>query len=235
VLDAGNALIGEWVSLSSDGKVTVEGMNAMGYDAMSIGVMDGVKGLDVLLARRDEAAFPMLSANLTYLDDDTLVLEPYAILVRDGVRFGLLGLTEPEFPMGSGLTTRVAVGDATEAAARYVPELRAQADLVIVLSSLGKDADEALAAAVQGIDVIVGSKSAILMQEPVRVGNTLIVQQGYLGEWLGLLRVRYDAQGILDVATAQPLTLGPDYPDDPSLAALVARYKGLYPTPTPSN
>lgn len=232
-LDAGSSLLGAWVSLASDGKITVEAMNAMGYDAMGIGLMDGIKGLDVLLARRDEAAFPVLSANLVYVDGEALVLEPYAVVVRDGVRFGLLGLTDAEFAQGPGLATAVTVRDATAAAAEYVPAVRALADVVIVLSSLGNEADQALAAAVPGIDVIVGSKSAILMQEPERVGDTLIVQQGYLGEWLGVLHARYGADGSLEEATVRAQALGPVYADDPALAALVAKYKELYPTPTP--
>jgi len=51
VLDAGNALLGAWVSLASEGRVTIEAMNAMGYDAMGVGMMEGIRGLDVLLAR----------------------------------------------------------------------------------------------------------------------------------------------------------------------------------------
>lgn len=234
MLEAGSSLLGAWESLSSDGQVTVEGMNAMGYDAMGVGMMDGIKGLDVLLARREEAAFPMLSANLTYVEDGALVLEPYAILVRDGVRFGLLGLTGPQFTQGPGLAEIVAVEDATEAAAHYVPELWERADVVIVLSSLGKAADNALAAAVPGIDIVIGSNSAYLMPEPDRAGDTVIVQQGYLGEWLGHLHVRYDDQGAIAEAASRYIALDENYPDDPDLAALVARYQALYPTPAPA-
>lgn len=233
MLDAGSSLLGAWVSLASDGRVTIEGMNAMGYDAMGVGLMEGLEGLDVLLDRRDEAGFPILSANLTYVEGGALVLEPYAILERDGVRYGFLGLTGPEFTQGPGLAAVVAVGDPTEAAARYVPELRARVDVLIVLSTLGKGEDNALAAAVPGIDVIVGSKSAYLMQEPDRAGDTVIVQQGYLGEWLGRTHLRYDAEGALAEASTEAIALTEDYPDDPDLAALVSRYNALHPTPAP--
>ncbi len=233
MLDAGNALLGAWVSLASEGRVTIEAMNAMGYDAMGVGMMEGVQGLDVLLARREEAAFPILSANLAYLADEKLVLEPYAVVERDGVRYGILGLTDPSFVQGSELEGSVVVRDATESAAHYVPDLQTQADVIIVLSTLGSEADQALAMAVPGIDVIVGANSSVLMQEPVRAGSSLIVQQGYLGEWLGLAHVRYDAEGNVTEATAQSFALTPDYADDPAVAEIVARYKQSYPTPTP--
>jgi len=233
VLDAGNALLGAWVSLASEGRVTIEAMNAMGYDAMGVGMMEGIRGLDVLLARAEEASFPILSANLVYAGEGRLVLEPYTVIERDGTTFGILGLTDRSFVQGSELQSQVVVQDPTEAAARYVPDLRAQADVIIVLSTLGRDADQALATAVSGIDVIVGAGSSILMQEPLRSGSSLIVQQGYLGEWLGVAHIRYDAKGELVEATARSVALTPDYADDPALAAIVARYKQQYPTPTP--
>lgn len=46
-VDAGSSLLGEYVALKSEGRVSVEGMNLAQYDAMVVGRMDALLGLEV--------------------------------------------------------------------------------------------------------------------------------------------------------------------------------------------
>ena len=82
-----------------------------------------------------------------------------------------------------------------------------------------------------GIDMIIGGNTRKLMPQPERVGDTLIIQQGYLGEWVGVLHVSY-AQGKPAQTEVNVISLTPDYRDDPDVATLVRKYAELYPTPT---
>jgi len=118
-----------------------------------------------------------------------------------------------------------------QSAQQLVGQLRSQVDLLIILSRLGIDADRALAQSVPGIDIIVGGNTRKLMPQPERAGDTLIIQQGYLGEWMGVLEVAY-AQGKPIQAQERVISLTPDYQDDPEMAALLSKYAELYPTPT---
>jgi 5'-nucleotidase / UDP-sugar diphosphatase len=233
LLDAGNTLFGQWVALQSEGRAIAEAMNAMGYDAMTVGMVDLTGGVDTLRQRADEASFPILSSNLLGADQNP-VLPPYVVLDRDGLRVGIIGVTEPE--AGDELARRgIAVNmlDPVETVRRYLPEVREQADLVIVLSHLGLEEDKALAQAVSGIDIIVGGRSRTLMRQPEVVGETLIVQVGYDGEWLGKLDIEI-ASDAVSFAAYDILFMRPDVEDDPELAALVERYKQQYPVPTRS-
>ena len=101
-----------------------------------------------------------------------------------------------------------------------------------MLSHLGLEEDKILAGQVSGIDIIVGGNTRKLMPEPERVGDTLIIQQGYNGEWMGKLTASYDGAGQLVAHGAQIITLGPEYADDPQVAELVDTWRALYPTPT---
>lgn len=236
VLDAGNALSGQYLARMSEGEVMVEAMSAMGYDAMGVGTFDTMIGLEALNRRVAQAGFGVLSANLAWADTGALLLQPYVIVERDGHRLGILGLSpQNAAQVGAGIADKAVVADPTEAAAKYVAELRPQVDAIIVLSLLGLPADRALAEAVPGINVIVGGNSGQLMLEPVRVGDTLIVQQGYNGEWLGVLRATFDAQGVPSDYTEAMITLGPEYPDDPEVAAIKAKWDALHPQPTAAN
>jgi 2',3'-cyclic-nucleotide 2'-phosphodiesterase (5'-nucleotidase family) len=233
VLDAGSALDGQWIARESEGKVMVEAMNAMGYDALTIGRMDISLGLETLKARAAEAEFAVLSANLVNAEDQTPLFEPYVILERAGSRLAVIGLSEPEIFESPAAPKSTVLRDPVETAADYVGRLRGEVDLVIVLSHLGIEPDIALAEAVPGIDIIVGGNTRKLMTAPERVGNTLIIQQGYRGEWIGLMRASFDAQGTPADYEAEALTLDDKYADDPEIVELLSAYRQAYPSPTP--
>lgn len=232
VLDAGDTLFGQMLALQSEGQVIVEAMNAMGYDAMAVGQMDLAKGVDTLLARAKEARFAILSCNLVGAQDQKPIFQPYAILERGGVRFGLIGVTEPEALQSPGVREVAQVLDPVASVKKYLAELEGQSDVLIVLSHLGLERDRALAQAVPEIDLIVGGKSRRLMSAPDIVGNTIITQMGYDGEWLGRLDVTLDAQRQLRDPQTTVIELGPDVADDAELKALVEAYKERFPQPT---
>jgi 2',3'-cyclic-nucleotide 2'-phosphodiesterase (5'-nucleotidase family) len=233
VLDAGRSLMGQWLAQKSEGKVTLEAMNSMGYDAMTLGQSDFILGMDLLKKREAEAKFPFLAANLVNTADNKPVFKAYVILERQGIRVGIIGLTETKGVPGQSLPDKTALLDPVETARRYVGELRSQVDLLIVLSHLGIEDDTALAKAVPGIDVIVGGNTSKLMEAPDRAGNTLIVQQGYRGEWMGRLQANFDAQGVPSQAKEEIITLDDHFADDAEVATLVKKWAVQFPSPTP--
>ena len=129
-------------------------------------------------------------------------LKPYAIFEASDVRVGVIGLGYPGTPFISkpanvqGLTFL----SGAEGVQRYLETVRQQSDIVVVLSHLGMGDDEALAAAVPGIDVIVGGHTHIVQTTPKRVGNTIIVQAGSNVKSAGMLSLTYDraAKKIVD-------------------------------------
>lgn len=159
----------------------IAAMNALGYDAVTLGNHEFSHGLAFLLDHLAGATFPVVSANIARrlgaspLEDETLV-PPTLILQRmlraaDGVerplRIGIIGLLPPQTPqwdqakLGNSLRAR----DILEAAAAHVPALRARgADVVVALSHSGigsgvalpwmENASAALAA-LPGIDAVV--------------------------------------------------------------------------------
>lgn len=232
LLDAGDTLFGQMLALQSEGRVIVEAMNAMGYDAMAVGQMDLAKGADVLLERAKEARFPILSCNLVGAQDQEPIFQPYVVLERGGVRFALLGVTESAALEAPGVRDVAQVLDPVGSVQKYLAEIKGQSDVFIVLSHLGVEGDRALAQAVPEIDLIIGGKSRRLMTAPDIVGNTFITQMGYDGEWLGRLDVTLDAQGQVRDPQGATIELGPDVAEDAELKALVASYKERFPQPT---
>ena len=234
VLDAGSSLFGRPLAVQSEGRVIVAAMNALGYDAMAVGSMDLAYGVGVLQARAEEADFKILSCNLVSVEDGALLFPPYVILDRDGMRFGVLGVTEQVAELRSGSDGEAfKVLDPLIAVQEYLPELEERSDVVILLSHLGLEEDHVLAERVAGIDIIIGGKSRKLMSAPEEINGTVIMQAGFSGEWIGKLDVVFDGGGQVLGASGRIITLDPEVEDDPELKALVAEYKERYPTPTP--
>ncbi len=117
--------------------------------------------------------------------DESIKVSGSPVVDAGGCRVGVLGLASPALLKPSG----VDAGDPIEAARREVAALGDRADLVVCVSHLGLDGDKALAAAVPGIDVIVGGHDGLSMEPPVRVGRTLIVQANRQGRFLGRMRL----------------------------------------------
>ncbi len=224
LLDAGDTLTGVSLANSTEGKVIVEAMNAMHYDAMGLGTLDLKLGLQVLLERAVEATFPFLSCNLVDQQGEPL-FSPYTVVERDGARFGIIGVSARDVLILAPDPIPASVLDPLTSVKQVLPEVRAQSDVVILLSRLGVEEDKALAKSLQGVAAIVGGKSLERTAPPVWVAGVALVQAGYNGEWLGRLDIGFDAQGKMVEAVNEIIALGPELADDPRLVAIVDSYR----------
>ena len=90
-----------------------------------------------------------------------------------------------------------------EAARKWVPEVRRLADVVIVLSHLGLEADDRLAAAIPGIDVIVSGRNTTSAAPKVVSGTGTVLfhsdyaTAGTAGTRVGVAKLSFDAAGQL--------------------------------------
>lgn len=176
----------------------IAAMNALGYDAATLGNHEFNYGLPFLAHALRGAAFPVVSANLapltgTGLPVDRLAVPPYVILDRmmtDGagqsvpLRVGVIGLLPPQTGLWDrdNLHGRAEVHDMVATAAARVPEMRAAgADLVVALAHTGigafdhADGMENAAlplARIAGIDALVTGHSHLVFPSPQFAGMT---------------------------------------------------------------
>jgi hypothetical protein len=110
-------------------------------------------------------------------------------------------------------------------------------DKIVLLSHLGYADDQALAAAVSGIDVIVGGHSHTPLGPmpnpqgayPTVVASpagdpVLIVSAWEWGKYLGRLDVTFDDAGVVQTWNGAPILIDASVPEDPTIAAEVAVY-----------
>ncbi|MFI5210176.1 MAG: hypothetical protein ACHQ2E_07015, partial [Gemmatimonadales bacterium] len=101
VVDAGDAVTGTpfgsyfvYVAPRSPNPV-IDAMNALQYDAATLGEHDFDAGMPALNQRLAAATFTVVNANLRVLGgrEDTLAFRPYAVIERSGIKVAIAGFT----------------------------------------------------------------------------------------------------------------------------------------------
>jgi 2',3'-cyclic-nucleotide 2'-phosphodiesterase/3'-nucleotidase len=147
VVDGGDALQGSAFAayfgreLRRDPHPVIEAMNLMGYDAATPGDHDLDFGVEAFQRALTAAAFPWVSGNLHVLPADTLVLAPYVVVNRNGVRVAIAGFTTPAVMIGNGdkLQGRLRAERIEPLIDGVLREMRKDADVTVVLAHSGLD------------------------------------------------------------------------------------------------
>jgi len=219
VLDVGNSLLYDrHPAKATKGQSTIEAYNLMGYQAMTLGKLDlTYLTPDEIRQRMGEAHFPIISANAYITGTQERIAQPYAILDVPNHKVGLVGLTEPLN------NSNFYVTDPVEAAKSILPEVQRQADIIILLSRAGQEANRRLAEEVKGIDVILCGTNDVL-DKPLVIESTGTVllhadwtQLGHAGERVGVGYLYFDKRGKLVHYEWWRVELDNSYADDPTM------------------
>ena len=228
IVDAGDAITGTPLSSMFEGLPIFEITSAMGYDVAALGNHEFDHGWRRIAAFREAASYPLLAANVRAPNGELIADAAWTVRRVNGIDVGLIGvLTEKTARMIIRKGNEgVSFEPAREALRRLVPEVRAQADIVVVLSHVGHEEELALAEEVEGIDVIIGGHSHTLLEEPAWSGTTIVTQAHHSLKQLGWLYLRVDTEsdrmffidGGFSPASEQP-------PPDAEVQALVERHQ----------
>ena len=170
----------------------IQAMNAVGFDASTLGNHEFNYGLDFLMKSLAGAAFPVISANVVKEAGasptaDTTLVKPYVILERsltDGsgqshaIKVGLIGFVPPQIMNWDRkhLEGNVIARDIVEVAKAWVPQMKEEgADIIIALShsgigsasySEGMENASVPLAEVDGIDALMTGHSHLVFPSP---------------------------------------------------------------------
>ena len=143
LVDAGDAIQDNNLVNFSKGKTAIDFMNAVGYDAMTLGNHEFDYGSDVALARIKQAKFPIVSANI--IVDATgkpFTGKTHAIIRKGDLKIGVFGLTTPSTittsnPKSTRGLTFLSKEEMYKAAQKEVDALKAaHCDLIVAIGHL---------------------------------------------------------------------------------------------------
>ena len=149
VLDAGDAVTGTpfgsyfvYVAPRTPNPV-IDAMNALQYDAVTLGEHDFDAGMPALNQRLTAATFSVVNANLRVLGgrEDTLAFRPFAIIERTGVKVAVAGFTTPGAMVWNRdqFHGRFRLDRIAASAPQVLAEMRRDADVTVVLAHTGLD------------------------------------------------------------------------------------------------
>jgi 5'-nucleotidase len=212
LLDAGDIFQGTPYFNYYGGELEFKLMSMLNYDLATIGNHDFDNGIDGLYAQLPHAKFDFVSANYDFKNTvmDTHV-EPYKILIRDGVKIGIFGLgVELDGLVNKQMykeTMYLNPVETTQEMTRILKD-EEQCDLIICLSHLGynyknnpdKISDLSLAKITKNIDLFIGGHTHTFLPKPTIVKNldnknTLVNQVGCYGLYLGKIDFYFNSDG----------------------------------------
>ncbi len=199
LVDAGDFCQGTPYFNFYHGRVELQAMNRMQYDAATLGNHEFDNGLDTLAAVLQTAKFPIVCANYdftgTVLEN---IIKPYTIVRKGGLKIGIFGLgCDPKGIISDKNFQPAKFLDPYPVAQQMADTLRAQkCDIVICLSHMGTFGkapedicDTTLVAHTRGIDAVIGGHTHKLYDN-LHIANLdgdsiPVVQMAKSGVYLG--------------------------------------------------
>ena len=262
-LDSGDAFEGAPIFNLFQGEAEFRALSALGLDAAALGNHEFDKGaVNLELQIRKWAGYPILAANYMFYDpkDPTVpklgeIIAPYTIFNVDGLKVGVIGMgnvSSLESVIYQGNSLGVQALDAAKAISDTVHVLRGQVDVIVIVSHLGLDEDEGVAAnmtnadengqiALDGVDVILGGHLHIVLNPPKIIerldsngnvtGRTVLAHSGAFAKYVGRLdlvvHVSEDPSKTRSYVKAFDYNLFPvdqTVPPDPEISNLMEPY-----------
>ncbi|MFZ2258754.1 MAG: bifunctional UDP-sugar hydrolase/5'-nucleotidase [Clostridiaceae bacterium] len=220
---AGDMVQGSIIDTEYKGVSTVEIMNFLSPDVVTLGNHELDHGLPHLLFLEKMANFPIVNANLYIKQYGKRLMTPYLITELGGYNILFIGIiTESvldSLAQDELIGTFVSIEDAAIEVGKICNAYkREDIDLTIALTHIGFESDIELARLLKpewGVDLIIGGHSHTILDQPVKVNNILIAQAGMGTDQIGrfdievadsdnsIINWKWDLVPITD-ATAEP-------------------------------
>ncbi len=229
LLIAGDVLQGTPYSTVYRGEVEIACLNEMATSAMCLGNHEFDYGQENLRDLIELADFPVVSANVTVADTagDGAFTEELVWLEAGDKRVLVIGLTTPETPITTAPRNVVGLefADPAATAKAVISEYGDDADVIVAVTHLGFENDLALAGDVPELDVIVGGHTHTKVDEPAKVGKTLVCSAYEYGIYLGRMDLGVGDDGELSMTGYELMPVTGAAPSDEAVAAVIEEYK----------
>lgn len=239
-LDAGDQFQGTLFFTVNGWSMLADLDNRVNYDAVTLGNHEFDKGCDTLAQYVGALKYPVLATNLKPEPGCPLrglSISPYAVRTVRGVKVGIVGLANPDVSTLAAACPYTHFTNSADALRKAVVELERQGVRhIVAVTHLGLPADRELARTVDGVDVIVGGHTHSYLgpnspEGPYPVVEhspsgrpVLVVTAKFATEYLGELRVGFDAQGVPTHWEGAAKRLEPGIIPAPDVDARVADY-----------
>jgi 5'-nucleotidase/UDP-sugar diphosphatase len=197
---SGDMLQGSIIDAEYRGISTIEIMNYLAPDVVTLGNHEVDYGLPHLLFLEKMANFPIVNANLYIRKYNRRLMSPYLVLNVAGFDIMFIGIiTEAvlqSLMLDSQIGTFISLEDASHEVGKICNAYKDEdIDLTVLLTHIGFESDKELAAMLQpewGVDMIIGGHSHTILEQPAVVNDILIAQAGTGTDQIGRFDIVVD-------------------------------------------
>ena len=232
---AGDMFRGSIIDSEYKGLSTIEIMNLMAPDAVTLGNHEVDYGLTHLLFIEKCANFPIINANMYLKLNGTRLFNSHMVLDVGGIRILLIGIltedvlatTKQEELIG----TLVDIYDAASEVRKITDAYKTKdIDLTILLTHIGFEKDKELARELDpgcAVDMIIGGHSHTYLSEPCIVEGIPIVQAAVGTAQIGRFDIVFDERNrCIDSYTWELIPINEEHcPRDEALEEIIGQLK----------
>lgn len=197
---SGDMVQGSLIDSEYKGISTIEIMNYLAPDVVTLGNHEFDYGLPHLLFLEKMANFPIVNANLYIKQFHKRLMRPYVIIQKDGFDFLFTGIITDKVIDSIKLDSLVGSFISLEEARAEVGRITNvykddDIDCTILLTHIGFESDKQLAAMLDpawGVDMIIGGHSHTILDKPEVVNGIPIVQAGTSTNQIGRMDIIVD-------------------------------------------
>ena len=234
---AGDMFRGSLIDSEFQGISTIEIMNLLAPDVVSLGNHEVDYGLAHLLFIEKCANFPIVNANMYLKLNGVRLFNSHYIKEIDGMKILFIGILTQDVlasTKSEGLIgTMVDVQDAAAEVGKICDAYRTtDIDFTVLLTHIGFEEDKKLAAALDpawGVDVIIGGHSHTYLTEPCEVAGIPVVQAAIGTDQIGRFDIMVDTDNnCIDSYTWKCIPITADNcPRDEALEDVINKYKDV--------
>lgn len=232
---AGDMFRGSIIDTEFHGISTIQIMNMLAPDIVTLGNHEIDYGLAHLLFLEKCAEFPIINANMHVTTNHKRLFEPCKIIEIDGMKILFIGIITEialmECKKDNLIGTFVSLDEAAEEVGRICNTYNSiDVDFTVLLTHIGFEEDKQLAEMLDpswGVDVIIGGHSHTFITEPEVVNGIPIVQAGTGTDQIGRFDIMIDTDtNSIDSYTWQPVPINADNcPRDPDIERVIEAYQ----------
>ncbi|CUX01273.1 5'-nucleotidase [Agrobacterium fabacearum S56] len=235
LLNAGDNFQGSLFYTTYKGTVEAEVLNAMKFDAMTVGNHEFDDSEDGLAGFLDKVQFPVVTANVVASAASKIGdrVKPSIVLEVGGQKIGIVGAVANDTAELATPGPNITIAEDVAKISEQVQKLKGEGvNKIIALTHVGYPRDLEFIAKIPDVDVVVGGHSHTLLSNtdqkaegpyPTVVDNpggykVPVVQAGQYSKYLGDLRVVFDDSGVVKESKGDPILIDSSFkPDEATL------------------
>ncbi len=232
---SGDMFRGSVIDSEYKGLSTIEIMNMIAPDVVTLGNHEVDYGIGHLLFVEKCTNFPIINANM-YLSGTTVrMFRSHIIKKINGMKVLFIGVLTDEALVKAKheelISELIDVRDAAEEVGRICNAYRTKdIDLTVLLTHIGFESDKALAAKLDprwGVDIIIGGHSHTLIEQPEIINNIPIVQAASGTSQIGRFDITINTdENCIDSFTWNLIPIeSKNCPKDKALEKVIRKYK----------